>query len=209
MENLKIKVLYETCCVGEKYMDLRKENEESLISFFKFNGICAYLNVKSNIKSKYFKKIGDNMIFLPAFSVTEAKDSVYYFLKAIANIENFVYLDHQYLGFNEEGKLNYLISDNKIPFYHMEGIFGFKINKNGTCQIIEKAIVKNINSYDNTMFDIEYNEEMKAVVLFQSLPKRYPADNFFDKVIQLGSLIKPLNLKVKVPLSSSVFKEVR
>ena len=209
---MNVSVLYETCNVGEKLLDISRETEKSLVDLFKSKNICAYLNVSpgstKSIKGKLFKQIDNNLIFLPAFAVTETADgSTFYILKSIAMQENSIVIGRQY-QFSATGQITDPQPEVSGPVY-MEGIFGFKADKSGSCRRIEKACLKRINCYDKVLFNIHFDPKKYEVLLYPQMPPRYQADPFFEKLGQISQIIMPKGVGVFIPMSSKVKMKVR
>ncbi len=155
-----------------------------------------------------FKQIDNNLIFLPAFAVTETADgSTFYILKSIAMQENSIVIGRQY-QFSATGQITDPQPEVSGPVY-MEGIFGFKADKSGSCRRIEKACLKRINCYDKVLFNIHFDPKKYEVLLYPQMPPRYQADPFFEKVGQISQIIMPKSVGVFIPMSSKVKMKVR
>ena len=209
-----MKALKDNCVMTKLDVDLFKENNDTLKSFFVNNRIIALFDIPEGCKShfsdpfSYFRK---SLLYNKFFSVVSVKGTEsfsIYITSSLLNQGNMIKLVNDYYVY--DGAV-FIKTEKPAPLRpYMEGVFGFRKTQLGTASVaIEVCFPLVISAHDAHYHLVPDDKDPSLVKILTELPPRYPAEQYFENLKEIGRQIMPLSLQVEAPLSATVSKAVR
>jgi hypothetical protein len=208
-----MKALKDNCVMTNFDVDLSKEDNNTLKTFFENNRIIALFdtqNFSTAHFSGHFKLHEKSIMYDPKFASVAVKGSSGFFIyvtKTLLNTGNIIKLRNDFYIYN--GSEFEITETPHILHPHMEGLFGFRMLQVGTISVPIQACYPKIISAHDAHFHLVSEKENTVVHIIAELPKRYSAEKYFDNLVEIGKSIMPQTLEVEVSLSATVRKKVR
>lgn len=208
-----MKALKDNCVMTNFDVDLTKEDNATLKTFFENNRIIALFdipNINASHFSEYFRLHEKSIMFDPKFASVAVKGNNSFFMyitRTLLNTGNVIKLRNDYYAYN--GSEFELTGAPHMLHPYMEGLFGFRMLQVGTISVPIQTCYPKIISAHDAHFHLVPEKENTVVHIIAELPKRYSAERYFDNLEEIGKSIMPQSLDVEVSLSATVRKKVR
>lgn len=208
-----VKALKDNGAMTNFDVDLSKEDNATLKTFFENNRIIALFDIPSiNAAhfSGHFKLHEKSIMYEPKFENVAVKGSAGFYMyvtKTLLNTGNIIKLRNDYYAYN--GSAFELTGTPHALRPYMEGLFGFRMLQVGTISVPIQACYPNIISAHDAHFHLVSEKENTVVHIIAELPERYSAEKYFGNLDEIGKSIMPKTLDVEVSLSATVRKKVR
>lgn len=209
-----MKVLYDTCTIGPFMMGFsNSETVESLTDICERQKIAAFLEVDkeqvSKYEGEYFKCLGEYLLYLPAFELLTGPNPAYVFytLKSIIHPENILEVSSTAFNtFSADNNSKLLPAEKPVASSYLKGIFCFAVM--GTkVSVCKNCYAKVILAANGTYYRLD--EETAGVVkILPNLVGRVMLEDYLKTVVSLADMIRPANVKIYIPISSSVTKAI-
>lgn len=208
-----MKALKDNCVMTNFDVDLTKEDNTTLKTFFENNRIIALFDIpelNGAHFSGHFKLHEKSIMYDPKFASVAVKGNSSFFMyitKTLLNTGNIIKLKNDYFVYN--GSEFEPTGVPQLLHPYMEGLFGFRMLHLGTISIPIQACYPKIISAHDAHFHLVPEKENTVIHMIAELPKRYSAEKYFDNIEEIGKSIMPQSLDVVVSLSATHRKKVR
>lgn len=209
-----MKVLYDTCTIGPFMMGFsNSESVESLTEICERQHIAAFLEVDKAQVSRYegevFKCLGEYLLYLPAFEVLTGPNPAYtfYTLKSIIHPENILAASaNVFHTFSNNGDNVLLPAEKPVGASFLRGMFCFAAM--GTkVTVYRDCYAKVIIAAGGNYYRLD-EETPKNVKILPNLVGRVMLEDYLKTIVSLADMIRPVDAKIYIPISSSVTKAI-
>ena len=208
-----MKALKDNCAMTKLDVDLLKENNGTLKSFFENNRVIALFDIPDGCAGNFsdpFKILNKSLLYSRFFSeVTVGGNASFsmYITTSLLNNGNIIKLLNDYYVY--DGVSFMKAEEPELLRPYIEGTFGYRTVQVGSSSVpIEKCYPKVISAHD-AHYHLVHEKENTTVQIVSELPARYSVEKYYSNLKEIGGIIMPQSLGVEVSMSSTVKKAVR